>query len=229
MIDKHNISNILRMLKEYIRQFSDPAVERVGHRDPFRVLVSGIISARTKDNVTRAAAKRLLDVVKSPYDLVKIGEDMIAELIYPTGFYRSKAKSLTELSKTLIDRFKGQVPDNIDELLSLKGVGRKIANLTIILGFDKYGICVDTHVHRIVNRWGYLETRTPLETEMMLRKSLPKKHWKEINRILVTFGKNVCKPIGPLCRICPISVFCEKRIVTKGKKNHRLSGKSPSS
>lgn len=212
MINKRNVSKILQILEEYIQQFSNPAVERVGRGDPFRVLISTVISARTKDNVTREAAKRLLEAAKDPYELLKIGENRIAELIYPAGFYRIKAKSLTELSRALIDRFGGHVPDNMDDLLSLKGVGRKTANLVMVLGFDEYGICVDTHVHRITNRWGFVKTRTPFETEMELRRNLPKKNWKEINSILVTFGKNVCKPLRPLCGICPITRYCEKKI-----------------
>lgn len=219
MIDKRNVSRILRILKEYVQQFPDPAVERVGNRDPFRVLVSTVISARTKDSVTRAAAKRLLEVAKDPYDLLKVGKDRIAELIYPSGFYRTKARHLIELSQALVDRFGGRVPDDMDDLLSLKGVGRKTANLVLVLGFDRYGICVDTHVHRIVNRWGFVETRNPFETETKLRKRLSKKHWKEINRILVTFGKNVCRPLNPLCRMCPIEDYCAKRIVKENRSS----------
>lgn len=219
MIDKRNVSKILQILKEYIQQFSNPAVERVGNRDPFRVLISTVISARTKDSVTRAAAKRLFEAAKDPYDLLKVGENRIAELIYPAGFYRTKARHLIELSQALIGRFGGRVPDNMDDLLSLRGVGRKTANLVMVLGFDKYGICVDTHVHRIINRWGFVETLSPFETEMQLRRNLLKKHWKEINTILVTLGKNVCKPLGPLCDICPISRYCEKKITGNKKKN----------
>jgi len=219
MINVSNIARILEVLKEHIKEFSNPAVERVGRRDPFRVLVSAVISARTKDNVTRVAAGRLFEAAKNPHDLIKIGESRIEKLIYPAGFYRNKAKSLIELSRALIDRFEGNVPDNMDDLLSLRGVGRKTANLVMVLGFDRYGICVDTHVHRVTNRWGFLETTTPFETEMMLRKILPKKYWKEINRILVTFGKNVCKPIGPLCGTCPIEKNCEKRFIKKERKD----------
>ena len=215
MISRRYITRILEMLKEHIKRFSNPAVERVGRIDPFRVLVSAVISARTKDKVTSVAAGRLFEAAKSPHDLLKIGETRIAELIYPAGFYRNKAKSLIELSRTLIDRYEGNVPDNMDDLLSLRGVGRKTANLVMVLGFNKPGICVDTHVHRVTNRWGFLETRSPFETEMMLRKILPRKHWKEINRILVPFGKNVCKPIGPLCATCPIEKYCKKRFARK--------------
>lgn len=229
MINRRNVGRILEMLKEHMKRLSNPAVERVGRSDPFRVLISAVISARTKDNVTREAARRLFEVAKNPYDLLKLGESRISELIYPAGFYRNKAKSLIELSRTLIDSFGGKVPDDMNDLLSLRGVGRKVANLVMVLGFDKYGICVDTHVHRITNRWGFLETSTPFETEMMLRKILPKKYWKQINRVLVTFGKNICKPIGPLCGECPIEKYCEKRFAKKREKIDRLTEKFSSS
>ncbi len=139
-----------------------------------------------------------------------MGVKEIQEAIYPVGFYRVKAERISVLSKTLVERYHGRVPDTLDELLKLKGVGRKTANLVITLGYGKHGICVDTHVHRIVNRWGYVKTGNPLGTEYALREKLPKRYWREINGLLVAFGQHICKPVSPLCSRCDLEDFCAK-------------------
>ncbi|MCD6484431.1 MAG: endonuclease III [Candidatus Odinarchaeota archaeon] len=223
-IDNSNITEVLERLKKEIKKYKSPAVTFFALRgdDPFKILISTVLSLRTKDDVTYAAAERLFKFVDNPYDALKLGEKKIAELIYPVGFYNMKAKNIIKISKILTEKYSGKVPDNLEELLKLPGVGRKTANLVLILGFNKEGICVDTHVHRIVNRWGYVKTKTPEETEFALREKLPKKHWKEINNILVTWGQNVCKPIGPRCDICVINDVCPKiGVVQKRGKNKK--------
>ncbi len=193
-----------------------PAMVKIGQKaDPFRILVGCLISARTRDEVTEAACARLFQRVKGPWDLLKLSTRQLEREIYPVAFYRNKAKALKSLCSDLMDRFNGQVPETLEELLTLKGVGRKTANLTLILAFDGMGICVDTHVHRIANRWGYVETATPDQTEDALRKKLPQKYWKRINEWLVGFGQTVCKPISPLCSQCPVDKHCPRIGVDK--------------
>jgi endonuclease-3 len=184
-------------------------------RDPFKILISTILSLRTKDETTRDASIRLFAVADTPHQMLKIPAGKIEKLIYPVGFYRTKTRTILETCRTLIDKYGGKVPDTLDELLTLKGVGRKTANLVITLGFDKYGICVDTHVHRISNRLGLIRTKNPEESEFALRKILPKKYWKTYNDVLVTYGQNLCKPISPWCSRCPVESLCDKVGVEK--------------
>jgi len=179
-------------------------------KDPFRVLVSCILSLRTRDEVTDAASERLFALADSPQKLLSLKRDEIENAIYPVAFYRNKAQTLANLCRQLIACHDGKVPDTLDALLAFKGVGRKTANLTLILGHGKMGICVDTHVHRISNRWGYVATNSPDATEMALRKKLPQKYWMEYNSLLVSFGQNCCKPLSPLCSQCCVSEQCEK-------------------
>ena len=184
-------------------------------QDPFRVLVSCFISLRTRDEVTDAASERLFALADTPQGLLDLTGEEIEKAIYPAAFYRTKAKTLQHLCRDLIDRFDGRVPDTLENLLELKGVGRKTANLTLTLGHGKMGICVDTHVHRICNRWGYLTTDSADATEMVLREKLPKKYWMEFNDLLVSFGQNVCKPLSPFCNECFLSEQCERIGVEK--------------
>jgi len=179
-------------------------------RDPYLVLISTILSLRTKDEVTREASFRLFERAGTPQEMVALDEKTIAELIYPVGFYRNKAATVRDVSAVIRERYGGVVPDDIDELMKLKGVGRKTANLVVTMGYGKPGICVDTHVHRIMNRIGYVATSTPIETEFALREKLPKEYWIEINDLLVTYGQNVCKPISPLCSQCAIHQHCSR-------------------
>ena len=203
-------------LKKTLKGKRTPVVTEISkRRDPFRVLVSCLLSLRTRDEVNGEASHRLFQLADRPETLLQIPLETLEQTIYPVAFFRNKAKSLQAICHSLIDDHQSQVPRKLDELLQLKGVGRKTANLTVVLGYDDYGICVDIHVHRITNRWGYVQTKTPDETEMALREKLPKKYWKGINDLLVTFGQNICKPISPICSQCPITEFCDRIGVTK--------------
>jgi len=203
---------ILAKIRRAIRPFQTPAVAAVAaeRRDPFRVLISCLISLRTKDEVTDIASRRLFARADTPAQMLKLHERKIAELIFPAGFYRTKAKHIREISRALMHDHKGRVPDNLDELLKLKGVGRKTANLVLTVAYGKPGICVDTHVHRISNRLGWVKTKTPEQTEMALREILPRRCWIPINDWLVTFGQNLCQPVSPWCSQCPLEKDCPK-------------------
>jgi endonuclease-3 len=178
------------------------------------VLISTILSLRTQDETTAAASRRLFARAATPAAMVKLRAATIARLIYPVGFYRTKARAILDVCRTLLDRYGGAVPCDLDALLTMKGVGRKTANLVLTLGFQAPGICVDTHVHRITNRWGYVRTKAPNDTEQALRRILPPEHWIEINDILVAFGQKLCRPISPHCSRCPIADYCPRRGVT---------------
>ncbi|MFW6286339.1 MAG: endonuclease III domain-containing protein [Candidatus Sumerlaeota bacterium] len=194
------------------RKFKTPIVTEMSEkeRDPFKVLVSTLLSLRTKDECTAEASKRLFKRAKTPRGMLRLDEKELAQIIYPVGFYNTKAKTIREVCRTLLDKHGGKVPDDLEELLALKGVGRKTANLVLTRGFHKPGICVDTHVHRITNRWGYVDTDSPDETERVLRDILPGKYWIEINDWLVTWGQNICKPASPVCSKCALESICPK-------------------
>lgn len=181
-------------------------------KDPYLVLVCCILSLRTNDKTTIKATKRMLELAKTPEEMSKISSDVLSKAIYPVGFYQNKAEQIIELSKKIIHNYNSKVPDSIEELTKFKGVGRKTANLVLAKGFNVPAICVDVHVHRICNRLGYVKTKTPDETEMELRKILPKKYWIDFNTLLVTHGQNICKPIKPNCAVCSIKEFCAKNI-----------------
>ncbi|MEH0021931.1 MAG: endonuclease III [Desulfobacter sp.] len=200
---------------------TDPGSTRL--REPFKILVSTLLSARTKGEVTIAASKRLFRAAPDAAHLARLSREEIRALIYPVGFYNTKAKYLSQLSRAL-DAFGGQVPQTIEELITLPGVGRKTASLVMTDAFDRDAICVDTHVHRIMNIWGYVSTRTPLETEIALRKKLPRKHWKEVNLILVGFGQGCCRPAAPRCRECVLTQDCPKIGVTPAKTGPGRNG-----
>ncbi|GAB4310857.1 MAG: endonuclease III [Candidatus Sumerlaeia bacterium] len=203
---------VRRMRRTTLNRFAgEPATT------PFQILVSCIISLRTKDDVTAAAARRLFARADTPAAMIALGKEQAARLIYPAGFYNQKAGQIVALSKMLIERFGGRVPDTLEDLLTLKGVGRKTANLVLTIGFGKPGICVDTHVHRITNRWGYVNTRTPEQTEMALRTVLPRRYWIPINDLLVTWGQNVCTPLSPWCSRCEVADFCRRRGVKRSR------------
>lgn len=206
------IDHIVRTLKRSSRQWNPTAVGAVAQdsRDPFQILISCLISLRTKDEVTGQASARLFRLARTPRTILRLPVARIARTIYPAGFYRTKAKTIRALCRTLLDKHGGKVPGDLESLLSLKGVGRKTANLVVTMGFGKPGICVDTHVHRISNRLGIVRTKTPEQTEFALRKVLPGRHWIPYNDLLVTFGQNVCKPISPLCSTCPVNSLCPR-------------------
>ena len=213
-----NIDNIFHILNDEIKQWKIPAVTLISKkRSPFQILVSCIISLRTKDEVTGNASRKLYAIADCPKEISGLSEEQIAEAIYPAGFYRQKAKQILAISKDLLNNYDSVVPDSIEELLKFNGVGRKTANLVVTLGFGKPGICVDIHVHRITNRWGYVETKTPDSTEFALRQKLPEKYWIPINDILVTFGQNICTPISPHCSRCKIHSYCQRSGVDKSR------------
>lgn len=214
-----DIHRVIEILREEYRRWRKPAVTIVAEsdRNPFKVLVSCIISLRTKDEVTAQASSRLFERAGTPEAMLKLTVDEISGLIYPAGFYRTKAGQILDISRQLVSDHGGNVPDGIDELLRFKGVGRKTANLVLTLGFGKLGICVDTHVHRICNRWGYVATKTPEETEMALRKKLPQGYWIEINDLLVAFGQNHCLPVSPHCSTCRLAKLCPRIGVTRSR------------
>ncbi len=213
------MEEVLERIAEAYKSLREPVVTQIAKRkrDPFKVLISCILSLRTKDEVTKEASKRLFSKASTPEEMLKLSEEEIARLIYPVGFYNNKAKTIKEICKVLVERYGGRVPDEMDKLLKLKGVGRKTANLVLVEGYGKPGICVDTHVHRICNRLGWVKTKTPEETEKKLREILPKKYWMDINRWLVAFGKEICRPVSPLCSQCPVEELCPKA----GVKRHR--------
>jgi endonuclease-3 len=185
--------------------------------DPFRVLIACLLSLRTKDETTLPASNRLFALADTPPAMLRLTPRQIEGVIFPVGFYRTKARVILGVCRDLLDRFDGQVPDEIDTLLTLKGVGRKTANLVVTQGFNKPGICVDVHVHRISNRWGYVKTRNPEETEMALRRRLPRRYWIGYNDLLVAFGQNVCQPLSPKCSECPVSRGCPRLGVTHSR------------
>lgn len=212
-----DIHTVMAILSEDAQQWASPAVTIISQREgnPFKVLISCILSLRTLDTTTGPASERLFAVADTPKTMLALTEETIEEAIYPVGFYRNKARQIIEICRTLGNRYDGIVPNEIDELLKLKGVGRKTANLVVTLGFGKPGICVDTHVHRICNRLGYVTTRTPEETEFALRKILPIEYWLRINDLLVTYGQNLCRPISPHCSQCRLYRYCERRGVDR--------------
>ena len=182
-----------------------------GVNDPYLVLICCILSLRTNDKTTYPCSMRMLELGKTPEEISKLSPDVLAKAIYPVGFYQNKAEQIIALSKELVEKYNSKVPDEIEELIKFKGVGRKTANLVLTKGFNKPAICVDVHVHRISNRLGYVETKNPEETEFALRAKLPKKYWIDFNTLLVTHGQNVCKPQKPDCANCSIEKYCKKR------------------
>ena len=186
-------------------------------RDPFHVLIACLLSLRTKDETTGPAAARLFALADTPQAMLRLTPRVIERAIFPVGFYRTKARVILGVCRDLLGHFGGQVPDEIDALLTLKGVGRKTANLVVTQGFGKPGICVDIHVHRISNRLGYVRTRNPAETETALRASLPRRYWIGYNDLLVAFGQNICQPLSPKCTECPVRLSCARVGVTHSR------------
>lgn len=206
------IHRVVRILRARTRNWITPYVAIIANqsRDPFKVLISCILSLRTQDRTTAAASERLFGLATTPAAMVRLSEAEIERAIYPVGFYRTKAATIRAICADLLDRFDGRVPSELDTLLTLKGVGRKTANLVVSVGYGKPAICVDTHVHRIMNRLGYVRTRTPEATERRLRAKLPRRYWIEINDLLVCYGQNLCKPVSPLCSHCDLARFCRR-------------------
>lgn len=216
MEKRFDIDAVLSRLAVVVRTLAVPVVDLIAVQthDPYKVLVATILSARTRDETTARAAKRLFARAGDPAALERLGEEAIAKLIHPVGFFRTKAKHLAQLPGVLRERFGGVIPQSVEELCELPGVGRKTANLVVAVAFGKPAICVDTHVHRIMNIWGYVTTKTPLETEMILRQKLPTQYWLTVNSIVVAFGQGICLPVRPHCDACPVAGWCPQLGVT---------------
>lgn len=206
------IDEIVKGLEDAKQPQSDFVKLMDSFKNPYLVLIACILSLRTNDKTTYPATLRMLKLADTPEKMMKVKVEDLEKAIYPVGFYKNKAGQIIELSKIIVEKYNGKVPDSIDEMCKFRGVGRKTANLVMSLGFNEPAICVDVHVHRIFNRLGYIKTKNPEETEFALREKLPKKYWIPINTLLVTHGQNVCKPIKPQCEICPISKYCAKII-----------------
>ena len=210
----------IKILRREIRQWQEPVVgvvARESARDPFRILISCLLSLRTKDKTTSEASARLFALAHTPAALLKLSQRSIERAIYPVGFYRTKAKAIHAICRRLLEVYEGKVPQSIDELVTLAGVGRKTANLVVTVGYQKPGICVDIHVHRISNRWGYVKTKTPEETEQALRARLPKRYWITFNDLLVPYGQNLCQPVSPFCSRCKLIDMCDRVGVVRSR------------
>ncbi len=204
-----SIPLVIRAMKKHLRHTRGAVLTEISKtRDPFKVLISCILSLRTKDATTEAASERLYNLADTPENMVKLPAHTIEKAIYPVGFYRTKARQIKEICKRLIDEYHGRVPAAFDELMAFKGVGRKTANIVVVYGFNKPGMPVDTHVHRIANRLGWVTTKTPEKTEEALRALVPQRYWKELNNLFVTFGQNVCTPVRPHCLTCSVQPLC---------------------
>jgi len=207
-----HLPKVMGTLKKVTRRWKAPIVGdfATGANAPFRVLISTVLSLRTKDVTTEAASHRLFALAQTPSTMLKLNADQIEKAIYPVGFYRTKARNILKICDALIRQYGAQVPDEMEALLGLPGVGRKTANLVLTVGYGKPGICVDTHVHRISNRWGILKTKSSDDTEQVLRKILPRRFWTQYNNLLVAFGQNLCVPVSPFCSQCPFSMICPR-------------------
>lgn len=217
---QEQIHAAIRIVKREIGHWQEPVVGVVAKEsdgDPFLILISTLLSLRTKDKTTREAGDRLFALARTPATMLKLPLKKLEQVIYPVGFYRTKAKAIHQICRRLIDEYGGVVPDSIDELVTLPGVGRKTANLVVTIGYGKPGICVDIHVHRISNRWGYIKTKTPEESEQALRRKLPKQYWITYNDLLVPYGQNLCLPVSPLCSVCKLTDLCDRVGVTRSR------------
>lgn len=215
----HEIEEVIARIGEAVQVERLPMIAAMAQDriDPYRILISTLLSLRTRDEVTSLADGRLFALASTPEGMVSLSAEEIRKAIYPVGFYRKKAEIILHVSRELIERFNSQVPDGIEELLSIRGVGRKTANLVVSMGYGKPSLCVDTHVHRVSNRLGYVHEATPDKTEMDLRKKLPQRFWIDYNSLMIAFGKALCTPLSPRCSICPVAEYCERVGVTKSR------------
>lgn len=209
------ILDTLQRVSQCVVHLPQPLIDQMHAVGAFRVLIATLLSLRTRDETTAVVAPRLFAVADTAATMAALSEQQIAELIYPVGFYRNKARDIKAICAVLITKYNGAVPTTMEELLALPGVGRKTANLVLAIGHNIPAICVDIHVHRICNRWGYLDTKTPEETEMALRRDLPESSWIDINGLLVTLGQQICHPVSPRCSQCPVADVCARRGVTR--------------
>lgn len=213
------IDTVMEILRRTVEGWEAPFVTQCARQrpDPFKILISTILSLRTRDLPTQQATDALFELAKSPEEMMHLPLEAIAEAIKPVMYNFNKAQTIKDLSRRLVEEYGGRVPDDLDELLKFKGVGRKTANLVVTLAYGKPGICVDTHVHRITNRWGYCHTQTPEDTELCLREKLPGEYWIPINGWLVTFGQKICQPLSPRCAECPLLAYCDQVGVTRSR------------
>jgi len=212
MLTADEFAGLFRKIKKSVKNSSAPVIDLIAASEgsPYTILTATILSARTKDEVTARAAERLFRIAPTLRALSKLSSSEIEQLIYPVGFYRVKSRALKKLPEVIDKLYNGKIPDTIDGLLTLPGVGRKTANLTVSRAFKKPGICVDIHVHRIMNRIGYVRTRNPFETETALRAKLPRRYWSDVNTVFVMFGQKICRPVSPHCVTCPAAGLCGK-------------------
>ncbi len=219
MKDSFPIDTFMSVLSKAYKEMEKPVITRVAGKglSPYCILVSTLISLRTRDNVTAEASRRLFALAKTPEEMIMTGAEKIAALIYPASFYPTKSERLIAISRILIENYNSKVPETLDELLTLPGVGRKTANLVLVEGFQKNAVCVDSHVHRVSNRIGYVKTITPEKTEMTLREILPEKYWIDYTEMLVSFGQTVCRPVSPFCSECYVFSMCQRCGVTKSR------------
>lgn len=214
-----DMGKVISLIRGAVKVEPLPMIAAMGRDrfDPYRILISTLLSLRTKDEVTRLADERLFALASTPEEMVRLSEEAIREAIYPVGFFRKKAETIISVSRELIDRFDSRVPSSIEDLLSIRGVGRKTANLVVTMGYNLPGLCVDTHVHRVSNRLGYVQEPTPDKTEMALRKKLPEPFWIDYNSLIIAFGKSVCTPLSPRCGTCPVNGYCDREGVTRSR------------
>jgi len=218
-MEEYDFEKINSILKEHFEQNKLPVIDlmAVSKSSPYRLLVAAVLSTRTKDETTSAAAKRLFEIADNFDDLQKLSAEEIEKAVFPVGFYREKARYLLKIPDVINQKFGGEIPQTVEELIQLPGVGRKVANLVVAVAFKKPAICVDTHVHRIFNRLGFLQTKNPAQTETALRKKLPQKYWISVNGYMVSYGQGVCLPVSPKCSVCKIAPFCQKAGVIKSR------------
>ena len=219
-IDRTEIVQIIKILRKATRKMVDPAVTQIVTefgQDPFLILISCLLSLRTKDTISLPISRNLFAIARTPQALIKIPISKLEKILYSIGFYRKKARLLHNVSKDLIKRFDGRVPNTKAELVSIEGIGPKTANLVLAEGFGIPAICVDTHVHRIANRLGLVKTKTPDQTEKALARIVPKRYWIELNPLLVIWGQNICQPVLPRCSICPLKSLCPRVGVRKSR------------
>jgi endonuclease-3 len=218
-IDRAALGAVLRALEREYARHEAPVVSLIAATsgDPYRVLASCLMSLRTQDATTVEASARLFALAPDVESLAAADPRAVAKAIYPVGFYRTKARNLVAIAKRIVEEFAGRVPDDLETLLTFNGIGRKTANLVVTAGYKKPGICVDTHVHRISNRWGFVSTKTPEQTEMALRRRLPARYWLRYNDLLVSFGQTVCRPLSPHCSSCVIARWCPRLGVSRSR------------
>ncbi len=212
MVNNKNIDIVLKIIRDYTKKYRAPVLERFHDKthDPYWVLIPCILSLRAKDEATAIVSENLYKIAPTPEKVMKITLKEMERIVYKTGFYHVKARNVLNITKIILEKYKGKVPDDLDELLTIPGVGRKTANLVVTVAFNKPGICVDTHVHKINNRWGYVKTKDADHTELRLREILPVKYWMKINYWLVLFGQNICLSVSPWCSKCPVSKYCPR-------------------